>query len=136
MALKLLFFAAKSQSPSGWGFHFQTLVHSHFIFSDYAPSVTRLSCINFLSTWPILDNFDAKKKFIFCLPLFAKAWLHSLLLIDFQTILGSRKNELTNAAEFMGLFFLDMNKEFLKLRIICSLQDLKISFHMQKFSLF
>ena len=32
--------------------------------------------------------------------------------------------------------FLNMNAEFLKLRIIVAVQELKITFYMQKFSLF
>ena len=50
MALKLLFFPAKSQkSPSGWGLYPQT------------PTVMRLSCISLFSTGPKLDNFCGKK---------------------------------------------------------------------------
>ena len=46
-----------------------------------------------------------------------------------------RPNKLRNAAGLIALFFLDMNTEFLKLRIFRAVQDLKISFYMQKLSL-
>ena len=39
-----------------------------------------------------------------------------------------------NAASLIA--FLDMNAEFLKLHILEAVQDLKINFYMQKFSLF
>ena len=50
--------------------------------------------------------------------------------------MGRRPNKLRNAAGLIGLFFLDLNTEFLKLRLFGAMQDLKISFYKQKFSLF
>ena len=50
--------------------------------------------------------------------------------------MGRRRNKLRNATGLIGLSFLDMNTELLKLRILVAVQDLKISFYMQKFSLF
>ena len=41
-----------------------------------------------------------------------------------------------NAAGFIGLFFQDINTKFFKMRIFVAVQELKISFYMQKFSLF
>ena len=50
MALKLLFYAAKSQnSPSGWGL------------CPQARSVTSLSSVSLFSTIPKLGNFCSKK---------------------------------------------------------------------------
>ena len=50
--------------------------------------------------------------------------------------MGRRPNKLKNGASFIALFFLVTNTEFLKLRIFGAVQDLKISFYMQKLSLF
>ena len=50
--------------------------------------------------------------------------------------MGLRPNKLKNAAGLITFFFLDMNTEFLKLRIFGAVHDLKISFYMQKLSLF
>ena len=48
--------------------------------------------------------------------------------------MGRGPNKLRNAAGLIALFFLDMKTEFLKLRIFRAVQDLKISFYMQKLS--
>ena len=48
--------------------------------------------------------------------------------------MGRRPNKLRNAARLIALFFLDMKTEFLKLSIFRAVQDLKISFYMQKLS--
>ena len=50
--------------------------------------------------------------------------------------MGRMRNQLRNAAGLIGLSFLDMNTELLKLHILVAIQDLKFSFYMQKFSLF
>ena len=49
--------------------------------------------------------------------------------------MGRRRNMLRNAAGLIDLFFVDMNTEFLKLRILVA-AHLKISFYTQSFSLF
>ena len=38
--------------------------------------------------------------------------------------MGRRQNKLRNAAGLIGLFFLDMNADFLNLRIFVAVQDL------------
>ena len=50
--------------------------------------------------------------------------------------MGRRRNKLRNAADIIGVSFLDMNTELLKLGILVAELDLKISFYMQKFSFF
>ena len=50
--------------------------------------------------------------------------------------MGCKPNKLRNAAGLNGLFFLGMNAEFLKLRIFVAVEDLKISFYIQKLRLF
>ena len=50
--------------------------------------------------------------------------------------MGRKRRKLRNAAGLLGLFFLDMKTELLKLLILVAVQDLNISFYMQKFSLF
>ena len=73
MALKLLFFCCKitkidqrlgapPPDPRPQLLHF-------YMFSDYAPSVTRLSCISFFSTVPKSDKFWAKKSNFWLNPL-------------------------------------------------------------------
>ena len=47
-----------------------------------------------------------------------------------------RENKLRNATGLIGLLFLDTNTEFLKLRLLVAVQRLKISFYMQKYTLF
>ena len=53
----------------------------------------------------------------------------------FQAIMGRRRNELSNTVCPVGLF-LEMNKEFLKLHIICSLTRSEDQFLYAKFSLY
>ena len=55
---------------------------------------------------------------------------------NFPAIVGCRQNKLRNAAGLIGLFFLDINTELLELRVLVAVEDLKISFYLQKFSLF
>ena len=50
--------------------------------------------------------------------------------------MGRRPNKLRNAAGLIGLFFSEMNIELLKFRIFVAVEDLKISFYIQKLSLF
>ena len=95
MALKSLFFSAKS--PSGWGL------------CPHTPSVIRLSCNNLFSMGPKLDNFCGKNLLMAQFPL-SKSWLrfwsHLLLLTDFSSdYMGRIRNELRNAAGVMCLFF-------------------------------
>ena len=77
MALKSLFFAAKSQKlPSGWWLRSQAPVYSHWIFKDYAPSTIHLSCIYSFSTVDKSGKFGAKKKKLLVYAFLAKLWLY------------------------------------------------------------
>ena len=99
MALKSLFFSAKSQkSPSGWGL------------CPHTRSVIRLSCNSLFSKGPNLDKF-CRKNLLMAQFHLSKSWLrfwsHLLLLLtDFSSdYMGRIRNELRNAAGVMCLFF-------------------------------
>ena len=50
--------------------------------------------------------------------------------------MARRRNKLRNPVGLIGPSFLDMNTDLLELRILVAVQDLKMSFYMQKFNLF
>ena len=145
MALNLLFFCCKitkiaqrlrasPPDPRPQSLHF-------YIFSDYARSVTRLSCISFFGTGPKSDKFCAKKN-TFGLRFNPLTKILVACLVAFTAVekffrrlwAAEETSYIRNAAGF--IVFLDMNAEFLKLRILEAVQDLKINFYLQKFSLF
>ena len=142
MALKLLFFCCKitkidqrlgapPPDPRPQLLHF-------YMFSDYAPSVTRLSCISFFSMRPKSDKFWAKKSNFWLNPLskFLVACLVAFTAVNrfFRQLWTAEETSYVRNAAGL-IFFLDMNAEFLKLRIPKAVQRLKISFYMQKLSL-
>ena len=143
-ALKLLSFSCKitkiaqrpgapPQDPRPQSLHF-------YIFSDYVRSVTRLSCTSFFSTGPKSDKFCAKKNNNFWFKPLSKilvACLVAFTVVErfFRQLWATEETSyIRNAAGLID--FLDMNAEFLKLRVPEAVQDQKINFYMQKFSLF
>ena len=75
IALNYDFWAQKSQKLlSGLGLRLHSPVPIHYVFSDFASSVTRLSYIGFFSKGPKSNNFCAKK-ITFGLPFLTKSWL-------------------------------------------------------------
>ena len=142
MALKLLFFCFKiTNIAQGLGApppdpRSQSLYL--YIFSDYARPVTRLNCTSFFSTGPKSGKFCAKKKLLVqpcgqnsgCV----SSSIHCCRKV-FQAIMGRRGNKLHKKRSGL-IVFLDMNAELFKLSILKAVQNLKINFYMQKFSLF
>ena len=62
MALKsVLFYRKITNIAQRLGAPLSGPSQSHYLFRDYAPFVTRLSCISLFSTGPKSDNFWAKK---------------------------------------------------------------------------
>ena len=116
MALKLLFFAAKSQKLfSGWGLCSQ------------APFVKRLNCISLFSKGLNYTNSVQKNLLLVqVLSLLAKSWLHlwshSLLQTDFSSnYIGCKRNEQINAASnsaarLIRLFFQTFSSSFFIVR--------------------
>ena len=124
IALNLLFFYCKITKiaqrlgaplpdPRPQSLHF-------YILSDYARSVTRLSCISFFSTGLNSHKFCAKNYFWFnplskilvaCLEAFTAAYRF------FRRLWAAEETRyVRNAAGLV--VFVDMNAEFLKLRIL------------------
>ena len=143
MALQLLFFCCKltkiaQQLGASPPYRCPRSLY-FYIFSDYARSVTRLSCISFFSTKPNSDKFCAKNKYFWFIP-FSKipvACLVAFAAVDkfFRRLWAAEETSYVRNAAGL-IVFLDMNAEFLKLRILEAVQDMKISFYTQKFCLF
>ena len=111
-----------------------------YIFSDYARSVTRLSCISFFSTGHKSDKFCAKKNKNFWFNPLSKILVACLVAFTaverfFRRLWAAEETSYKRNAAGL-IVFLDMNADFLKLRILEAEEDLKISFYMQNFSLF
>ena len=100
--------------------------------------MTRVSCISFFSTGLNQTSFVQKNYFWFnplCKILVAFLVAFTAVEKFFRRLWAAEETRyFRNAAGL--IVFIDMNAEFLKLRILEAVKDLKINFYKQKFSLF